>query len=196
MLDVGVLHEPERLAALHRLALANLEPEEAFDRLTRIATAICSAPTSLITFVGKECEHFKSIRGLPQALASLRQIPLTYSICQYAVASREPLVVPDTGQDPILRTNLAVTELGVAAYAGAPLITSEGHCLGTISVMDWKPRGWTDQQVALLQDRAPAGACRAHPRREGATGEPGPLPGQRRAFPLVDRTHLRHHHHH
>ena len=165
-MDVGVLHEPERLAALHRLALANLEPEEAFDRLTRIATAICSAPTSLITFVGKECEHFKSIRGLPQALASLRQIPLTYSICQYAVASREPLVVPDTGQDPILRTNLAVTELGVAAYAGAPLITSEGHCLGTISVMDWKPRGWTDQQVALLQDLAATAITELELRRE------------------------------
>ncbi|HEX5575589.1 MAG TPA: GAF domain-containing protein, partial [Gemmatimonadales bacterium] len=166
MLDIGVLQEPKRLAALHRLALANLEPEEAFDRLTRIATAICSAPTSLITFVGEESEHFKSFRGLPQPLAALRQIPLTYSICQYAVASRQPLVVPDTRQDPILRTNLAVTELGVAAYAGAPLITSEGYCLGTISVIDWKPREWTDEQVVLLQDLAATAITELELRRE------------------------------
>jgi hypothetical protein len=55
MMDLGVDQEPERLAALRRLALSNLEPEEAFDRLTRLATAICSAPTSLITFVGEKC---------------------------------------------------------------------------------------------------------------------------------------------
>ena len=76
MAHLDVLQAPERLAALHRLALANLSPEEPFDRLTRLAAAICSAPTSLITFVGDEREHFKSARGLPESLASLRQTPL------------------------------------------------------------------------------------------------------------------------
>jgi len=166
MVDLGVLNEPERLAALRTLALENLEPEEAFDRLTRLATALCSAPTSLITFVGEQCEHFKSSRGLPRPLASLRQIPLSHSICQYAVASGQPLVVPDTRRDPLLCTNLAVTELGVAAYAGAPLITSEGHCVGSISVMDWTPRAWTDEQVALLQDLAATAVTELELRRE------------------------------
>jgi PAS domain S-box-containing protein len=164
--NLDVLQQPERLDALRRLALANLEPEEPFDRLTRLAAAICSAPTALITFVGQDREHFKSSRGLPEPLASLRETPLTYSICQYAVATRQPLVVPDTRRDPMLRTNLAVTELGVAAYAGAPLITSEGFCLGTISVLDWKPRAWTDEQVALLQDLAGTAVTELELRRE------------------------------
>ena len=160
------LQDSERLAALRRLARADLSPEEPFDRLTRLAAAICSAPTALITFVGADREHFKSSRGLPEPLASLRQTPLTHSICQYAVASRQPLVVPDARRDPVLSTNLAVTELGVRAYAGAPLITSEGHCLGTISVLDWKAREWTDEQVAMLQDLAATAVTELELRRE------------------------------
>src|SRR5688572_27219684 len=102
MIDLDILQEPERLATLRTLALANLEPEEPFDRLTRLAAVICSAPTALITFVAEDGEHFKSTRGLPEPLASLRQIPLSYSICQYAVASRQPLVVSDARHHPAL----------------------------------------------------------------------------------------------
>ena len=77
MPNLDVLQQPERLDALRRLALANLEPEEPFDRLTRLAAAICSAPTALIAFVDQDREHFKSARGLPEPLASLRETPLT-----------------------------------------------------------------------------------------------------------------------
>ncbi len=166
MTQLDVLQEPERLAALQRLALANLEPEEPFDRLTRIAAAICSVPTALITFVGERSEFFKSSLGLPSPLASLRELPLTHSICRHAIGGHEPLVVSDTRRDPVLRTNLAVTELGVAAYAGAPLISSEGHCLGTISVLDWKPHDWNDEQVAMLVDLAATAVTELELRRE------------------------------
>ena len=66
----------------------------------------------------------------------------------------------------MLSTNLAVTELGVAAYAGAPLITADGHCLGTISVLDWEPRDWTDEQVAMLQDLAATAVTELELRQE------------------------------
>jgi two-component system sensor histidine kinase UhpB len=164
--DLEVLQEPARLDALRRLALANLEPEEPFDRLTRLAAFICAAPTALLTFVSQHTEHFKSATGLPAALAASRQISLDYSICQYAVATRKPLVVPDTRNDSVLRTNLAVIELGVAAYVGAPLLTSTGQCLGTISVLDWKPREWTEGQVAMLQDLAATAVTELELRRE------------------------------
>ena len=166
MTDLEVLQEPARLDALQRLALANLEPEEPFDRLTRLAAFICAAPTALLTFVSQDTEHFKSATGLPAALAASRQISLDYSICQYAVATRKPLVVPDTRNDSVLRTNLAVIELGVAAYLGAPLLTSAGQCLGTISVLDWKPREWTEEQVAMLQDLAATAVTELELRRE------------------------------
>ena len=154
MVDLATLLEPERLDALRRLALENLEPEEPFDRLTRLAATACSAPTALITFVGSDREHFKSALGLPAHLSYLRQLPLTHSLCQYAVATGMSYAVPDTTHDPLILASPAVTELGVMAYAGAPLITSQGHCVGTISVVDWKPRPWTDEQVAMLEDLA------------------------------------------
>jgi PAS domain S-box-containing protein len=166
MIDLDVLHEPERLAALRSLALANLEPEEAFDRLTRLAAVTCLAPTALITFVADDAEHFKSTRGLPEMLAARRRVPLSHSIGQYAVMSRHALVVPDTGRHPDLCTNPAVTELGIAAYAAAPLITSSGHCLGTIAVLDWTPRAWSDEQVAMLQDLAATTVTELELRRE------------------------------
>jgi two-component system, NarL family, sensor histidine kinase UhpB len=153
---VDVLPEPERLTALRGLALANLEPEEPFDRLTRLATAACSAPTALLTFAGPDFEHLKSSVGLPERLTSLRRVPLGCSIARLAGEGRRSLVVSDTSRHPVLRKSQAVTELGVASYAGAPLLTSEGHCLGTICVLDWKPREWTAGQVASLEDLAAA----------------------------------------
>jgi PAS domain S-box-containing protein len=191
MAHLEVLQEPERLAALRRLAMANLLPEEPFDRLTRLAAAICSAPTALIAFVGGDREHFKSWHGLPESLASLRETPLTHSICQYAVASRRPLVVPDAARDPVLHASPAVTELGVRAYAGAPLITSDGHCLGTISVLDWRPRGWSDEQVALLQDLAATAVTELELRREltdRARAERALRESEERFRSLVDQT--------
>ena len=166
MVDLGVLHQPERLTALRDLALVNLEPEEAFDRLTRLASALFSTPVALISFVAEDRQFFKSSRGLPEPWASRRQAPLEYSICQYVVAAGTSLVVPDTTRDPVLRCNLALTRLGVTAYAAAPLITSEGRCLGTFCVVDSRPRQWSDDQVALLRDLAATVITELERRRE------------------------------
>jgi PAS domain-containing protein len=166
VIDLDVLQEPTRLDALRRLALANLEPEEPFDRLTRLAAFICSAPTALLTFVDHRTEYFKSAQGLPPALADLRRVSLDYSICRYAVAAGGPLVVSDARNHPLLATHPAVTELGVVAYAGVPLITSTGQCLGAIAVLDWAPRTWGDEQVARLRDLAATAVTELELRRE------------------------------
>jgi len=154
MVDLSVLREPERLAALRGLALGNLEPEEAFDRLTRLAATLFATPIALISFVGGDRQFFKSSFGLSGPWASRRQSSLDYSICKYVAATSAPLVVPDATRDPLLCTHPAVTELGVGAYAAAPLITSDGKCLGTFCVIDAEPRSWTEQQVAMLHDLA------------------------------------------
>jgi two-component system, NarL family, sensor histidine kinase UhpB len=188
---VDVLQEPARLDALRKLALANLQPEEPFDRLTRLAAFVCSAPTALLTFVAHDAEHFKSATGLPPELSHLRWTTLDHSICQYAVAARAPLVVPDTSEHPLLRTNLAVTEFGIAAYAGAPLITSAGQCLGTISVLDWTPRDWTAEQVAMLEDLAATAVTELELRRElseRARVETALRESETRYHSLVDQT--------
>jgi two-component system, NarL family, sensor histidine kinase UhpB len=156
MIATDVLQEPARLDALRRLALANLEPEEPFDRLTRLAASLCSAPTALLTFVDQGFEHFKSAQGLRPPLAGLRRVSLDYSLSRFVLATQEALVVRDARHHPVLGSSPPVTDLGVVACAAVPLITSDGHCLGAIAALDPAPREWTDEQVAGLRDLAAA----------------------------------------
>jgi len=166
MVDLSVLQEPGRLAALRGLALGNLGPEEAFDRLTRLAATLFDTPIALISFVSGDREFFKSSFGLPEPWASRRQASLEYSICKYVVATSAPLVVLDATRDPLLSGHPAVREIGVGAYAAAPLVTSAGECLGTFCVIDPKPRAWTEQQLGMLRDLAATVVTELELRRE------------------------------
>jgi GAF domain-containing protein len=70
------------------------------------------------------------------------------------VAIREPLLVDDAREHELLRDNLAIRDMGVIAYAGIPLIDADGYALGTLCVIDSRPRHWTTHQVQLLSDLA------------------------------------------
>jgi GAF domain-containing protein len=71
-------------------------------------------------------QFFLSSYGLPEPIRSARQTALEYLICQYVVAGGRPIIINDTSRDVRLRRHLAVTELGVAAYAGMPLLHANG----------------------------------------------------------------------
>jgi two-component system cell cycle sensor histidine kinase/response regulator CckA len=148
----------ERVAAVAKTALLDTPPEEAFDRLTRMAARLLGAPISLITLVTEDRQFFKSATGLPEPWASRRGSPLSHSFCRHVAASGEPMVVEDTRRHPLLRGNPAVRELGWIAYAGVPLVTRQGHVVGAFSVVDGMPRLWSERDVALLRDLA---ACAA-----------------------------------
>jgi GAF domain-containing protein len=145
-----VVTDPDRLAALRRLALLDTPPNLSFDRLTALAAQLLESPVALVTLVDEDRQFFVSSCGLPESLQSARQTPLDYSICQYAIESHRPLIVGDARADTVLSDNAAVTELGVAAYAGIPLVTLDGHVVGTLCVIDFVPRDWTDDQLAIL----------------------------------------------
>ncbi len=113
-----------------------------------------NAPVALVSLVDSDRQFFKSCLGLPEPWASARQAPLSHSFCQHAVASREPLIVADSREHEVLRDNLAIRDMGVIAYAGIPLIDAGGHALGTLCVIDSRPRHWTTEQVQLLGDLA------------------------------------------
>src|SRR3954467_10191470 len=148
------LAEPARPAALHHPGKLEARPEESFDRLAGLAARILNAPVALVSAIDRDRQFFKSCLGLPEPWATRRDSPLTHSFCQHVVAAREPLVVSDARQDPQLRNNLAIRDFGVIAYLGVPLITRDGHALGTLCVIDHKPRTWTSDQVDLLKDLA------------------------------------------
>jgi len=150
------LAEPGRLAALHDAVLLDTPPEESFDRLARLAARLVNAPVALVSAVDRDRQFFKSCLGLPEPWATRRETPLSHSFCQHVVAEREPVIVTDARRDARLLDNLAIRDLGVIAYLGVPLITHEGHAIGTLCVIDHRPRTWTSDEVGLIKDVAAA----------------------------------------
>ena len=144
------LDDTDRLAALRHSALLDTPVEAAFDRLTRLATTILGVPVSLVSLVDGDRQFFKSAIGLPEPWASRRETPLSHSFCQHVVRDAMPLVVADARLDPLLSTNLAISELGVVAYAGIPIMTSDGYALGSFCAIDSKPRAWTEHEIGIL----------------------------------------------
>jgi formate hydrogenlyase transcriptional activator len=146
-----IIADEARLEALRRTSLLDSPPEEAFDRLTRLATAVLHVPVALVSLVDSDRQFFKSQCGLSEPLASLRQTPLTNSFCKHAVGSREPLIVADARRDPLFAQSADSSDVGVIAYAGVPLITSDGYALGTFCIVDQEPHDWTDEEIGILR---------------------------------------------
>ena len=138
--------ELARLEALRRLDILDSGSEQAFDDLTALAASICGTPISLISLVDADRQWFKSRVGL-----DLEETPRDIAFCGHAIIDSEILVVPDTGEDARFVENpLVVGEPGIRFYAGKPLVTAEGHALGTLCVMDRTPRELTQAQLDAL----------------------------------------------
>lgn len=148
------LHDASRISALRRTGLLDSPPEESFDRLTRIARRLLDAPVALISLVDTDRQFFKSQQGLPEPWASRRQTPLTHSFCRHVIADGKPLVVENAREHPLVQDNPAISELDVVAYLGVPLVTPDGQALGSLCVIDDKPRAWGNADLQTLRDLA------------------------------------------
>jgi len=142
-----------RIEVLRSTRLLDSPPEQAFDRLTRLAGGLIGTPVALISLVDEGRQFFKSAWGLGEPWSSRRETPLSHSFCQYIARDQAPLIVPDAREHPVLRTNLGIPDLGVIAYAGVPLVI-DGAAIGALCVIDGKPRAWTEDNVRLLRDLA------------------------------------------
>lgn len=148
------VQDPARLAVLRQLALLDSPTEEAFDRLTRLATKLTHTPISLVSLVDKDRQFYKSAIGLDEPWASRREAPLEYSFCQHVVTTGEPLIIQDTREHEWVKDNRATLEHNVISYVGMPLTTSDGYELGSFCVVDKKPRDWTAEEIAIMDDLA------------------------------------------
>jgi len=148
------LRDPERLAALDETGLLDSGPEESFDRLTRMVTTLLGVPVALVSLVDGDRQFFKSEQGLQEPVASARQTPLSHSFCQHVVVGRAPLIVTDAENDPRVRGNLAIPDLGVRAYLGVPLALPSGLVIGSLCALDTRPRRWSDTDLKWLTDIA------------------------------------------
>ena len=142
--------DPRRVAAVRRLVPLYRPPSDRFDRLTRLAAHLLGAPISLLTLVDSDREFFVSSFGLDDRARLDRDNPIENSLCQQVVASGRPLIVADFSADPDLKNHPAATALGIQAYAAMPLVTADRWAVGTLSVIDFVPRDWTDDQLANL----------------------------------------------
>ena len=156
---MGAIDDPERLAALERLDLLEAKPGAGFDHYTALAAKELGAPVALVSLVDSRRQFFASRVADEEPLASTDETPLSYSFCKHVVERQEPLVIPDAREDPLVQDNPSITEFGIVAYAGAPIITRDQQALGTLCVMDRRPRQWTPQQLELLTDLAAAVAA-------------------------------------
>lgn len=141
--------EAERLDALRRLALLDTAPSEEFDRLTLLAARLFNAPVALISLIDAHRVWFKSRHGLASA-----ETPRRWSMCDHAIRAEQVMVVGDAAADPRFAGHpLVAGAPHLRFYAGAPLITREGHAIGTLCVLDTAPREATPTErhsLALL----------------------------------------------
>ena len=150
----AVLADKERMADLKATGLLDTPPEASFDRLTQLASKLLKVPTALMSLVDKDRQFFKSHVGLGQPWAKQRQTRLSHSFCQWVVSGQEALVVPDATDHPVLKSNLAIRDMGVVAYAGVPLSGRTGQSIGSFCAIDSQAREWSDDDLATLRDLA------------------------------------------
>src|SRR5687768_121480 len=122
-----LIDEQARLSALRRYKILDTSPEDAFDDLVHCAALICRTPIGLVSLVDATRQWFKARKGL-----DVPELPRESAFCAHAIAGYDLLVVPDTHADPRFSDNpLVVGDPHIRFYAGAPIVTPEGHGLGT-----------------------------------------------------------------
>ena len=148
------LSDPERLMALSKTGMLDPGAEEAFDRITRLATRLLGVEVSLMSMVDDQKQFFKSHDGLPQDLACDPQTPLSHSFCQYVVASDRGLAVHDARTHPLLAKNGAVDDMNVIAYLGEPIHAPNGKPIGSLCAIHTDIRLWSAADAQTLRDLA------------------------------------------
>ncbi len=143
--------EQARMDAVHRYDVLDSPPDRAFDRITALASRLFEVPVSLVSIVDTDRIWLKSTHGLE----GVDQIPRAPGLCASVVLQDDPWVVTDAEHDPRTRDNpLVCGDFGLRFYLGIPLRTHDGHNLGSLSVIDTRPREVSAEEVATMVDLA------------------------------------------
>ncbi|GAA4281315.1 sensor histidine kinase [Gaetbulibacter aestuarii] len=141
-------NERERLVALNSYRILHTPPEKEYDEITKLASLICNAPTSHISFMDSDNQWTKSCLGMDG-----KDIKRELTFCGHTILNKiEPLIIPDTSKDIRFHDNPFVKgDPYFAFYAGFPLVNPEGHSLGTLCVLDKEPRELDSDQIMALK---------------------------------------------
>jgi PAS domain S-box-containing protein len=139
--------EQARLDALHAYRIVDTAPEAPFDRLTRFAAALCEVPIALVAFADDDWQSFKSVVGV-----EMHGTPRSMAFCTHTIEARRPFCVPDTLLDPRFADHaFVVGPPFIRFYQGLPLITEHGDAIGSLVVIDTRPRALTPLQLQGLE---------------------------------------------
>lgn len=140
-------NDQARIAELRQLLLLDTLPERVFDELTRLASQICEAPMSLINLIDEDRQWAKAKVGI-----DFKESERRYSICGHTILEKKPLVINDVNLDERFSDNPYLGgEGGIRFYAGSPLITNRGFAIGSLCVLDTKPRTLNPVQLDGLE---------------------------------------------
>lgn len=140
-------NEKARLDSLRNCMVLDTPPEDHFNDITVLASYICETPIALISLVDSDRQWFKSKVGILKS-----ETPRDIAFCAHAIMQKDVFVVPDATLDPRFKNNpLVVSDPKIRFYAGATLLTSQHHALGTLCVADYVPRSLSQQQLAALK---------------------------------------------
>ncbi|WP_338138728.1 hybrid sensor histidine kinase/response regulator [Leptospira levettii] len=140
-------NEAARLSALKGLEILDTPEEEMFDEITKLASMICDAPISLVSLIDETRQWFKSHHGL-----KARETPRSLAFCSHAILGDEMFVVPNAKRDNRFKNNPLVNgDPNVIFYAGIPLALDDQIKLGTLCVIDNKPRELNEEQLQMLR---------------------------------------------
>ncbi|MEI5999495.1 sensor domain-containing diguanylate cyclase [Paraburkholderia bengalensis] len=143
-------NERERIETLRSLHILDTPPEERFDRLTRLARRLFGVPIAAVTLVDSHRQWFKSHPGLDAS-----ETPRDVSFCGHAILGDELFLVNDASLDARFADNpLVLGDPNIRFYAGYPLTVDNGSRLGTLCLIDVKPRALDDEERVLLRDLA------------------------------------------
>ena len=140
--------EPERMKALHEYGVLDTPPEPVYDDIAHVAAGVCDTPIALIALIDGTRNWFKSRVGVDEELT---ESPRDISFCGHAILGKEIFEVCDATVDNRFADNPLVEHPPqIRFYAGAPLITPDGHRLGTICAIDVRPRRLSEEQRGTL----------------------------------------------
>ena len=142
--------EQARLETLRSFSILDTPPEERFDRLTRLTKRLFGVPIALVSLVDENRQWFKSCFGL-----SVSETSRDISFCGHALLGDDLFIIPDAREDERFADNpLVLNDPFIRFYAGCPLSAPNGRKLGTLCIIDRKPRNFWDEDLEILKDLA------------------------------------------
>jgi diguanylate cyclase (GGDEF)-like protein/PAS domain S-box-containing protein len=167
---MAALDDPDRAFALDETGLMDSPPEEAFDRVARLASTLLGTPTALVSFIDGQRQFIKAAVGVDEPWKSAREATLSDSICRLVAATGDVVAVENASQDPRV-ADLPSVQGGIRAYLGVPLTLRNGHTIGALCTVDVQPRKWEPRDVAVLRELARLVTSEAEARRTALTHE-------------------------